>query len=84
MFAPTTPGKGKGVSVEIHDGKYDSPHTPIGPLKVTFNILQPSGPEYTTDRGVKTRDMKNILPQKAIAGVDIEVSGDNAQQNFDL
>jgi hypothetical protein len=84
FFAPATPGKEKAVSADIVNGKYDCPHAPVGAVKVTFNIVQPTGPEYTTDRGVKTRDMKNLLPPSASAGVDLQVSGDNAEQNFDL
>jgi hypothetical protein len=84
-FDPLQRSEGvKTVSVKIEGGKYDSPETPKGPVKVVFNIQQPYGPEYTTDRGVKARDIKSIVPEKSQAGVSIDVTGDNANQDFDL
>jgi len=84
-FDPAQAGPDKkAVTVKIEGGKYDSPDTPLGPVKAVFNIQQPSGPERTNDRGVKVRDIKNIVPEKSQAGVSIEVTGDKEDQNFDL
>ena len=84
IFQPVG-GQGKPVTVPIdNDGNYDSPNTPMGQVRVTFNIQQPTGPEYTTDRGTKARDIKNIVPEKSLLGRDLEVTGDNSSQNFDL
>jgi hypothetical protein len=84
MFIPVAKEQGKPVSVVIANGQYDSPETPEGPVKVNFVISQPDGPEYTTDRGAKARNTKSIVPAGAMAGMDLEVSGDNSAQNFDL
>jgi hypothetical protein len=84
-FDPAQAGpKAKTVTVKIEGGKYDSPETPKGSVRAVFSIQQPYGPEYTTDRGVKARDIKSIVPEKSQAGVSIEVTDDNPAQNFDL
>ena len=84
-FDPAQAGPDKkSVTVSIEGGKYDSPDTPQGPVKAMFNIQVPDGPEYTTDRGVKVRNIKNIVPEKSQAGVSIDGTGDNPSQNFDL
>jgi hypothetical protein len=84
MFVPAGKDQGKAASAVITNGQYDSPNTPQGPVKVGFVISQPTGPEYTTDRGVKTRNTTSIVPAGAAAGMDLDVTGDNTAQNFDL
>jgi hypothetical protein len=84
MFVPAGKDQGKPATAVITNGQYDSPNTPQGPVKVGFVISQPTGPEYTTDRGVKTRNTTSIVPASAAAGMDIDVTGDNTAQNFDL
>lgn len=84
-FDPAQAGPDKKtVTVPIVNGQYDSPDTPTGSVKASFNIQQPDGPEYTTDRGTKARNVKNLVPEKSIGGVSIEVAGDKSDQDFDL
>jgi hypothetical protein len=84
-FDPAQAGPAaKTVTVTIEGGRYDSPETPLGSVRAVFNVQAPDGPEYTTDRGVKARNIKNIVPEKSQAGVSIEVTGDNPNQDFDL
>lgn len=84
MFLPTTKDQAKASSAVIEGGAYDAPAAPVGKVTVMFSITQPTGPEYTTDRGNKVRDSKNIVPDRHSAGIPLEVQGDNETQNFDL
>lgn len=83
-FEPRERAQGAPASAEIVSGKYDCPNVPLGPVTVFFNITQPTGPEYTTPRGDKTRDVKSLTPPKYGAGTPLDVAGDNAAQDFDL
>jgi hypothetical protein len=83
-FVGTSKEQAPPATAQIVAGKYDCPTAPQGAVKVQFNILQPSGPEYTTERGDKARQMENLVSDKYAAGIDLQVTGDNAEQNFDL
>jgi hypothetical protein len=83
-FNTTDPKQGKSVSAQIKNGTYDSPDTPLGQVKVGFSILQLTGPERSNGRGGMERDQKDLVPPTAAAGIDLNVTGDNSAQNFDL
>jgi hypothetical protein len=84
-FEPQNTAKqGPPGSAPIVDGAYDCPQVPLGAVTVYFNISQPTGPEYTTSRGDKARNVTNLTPAKYQPGVPLDVAGDNASQNFDL
>lgn len=83
-FVPTSRDQAAAATAEIVNGKYDCPAAPQGAVRVSFNVMQPTGPEFTTDRGVTTRNTTNVTPAKYAAGIDVEISGDNAEQNYDL
>jgi hypothetical protein len=83
-FTPAGKDQAPAASAPIVDGKYDCPGAPEGAVRVFFNITQPTGPEYTTDRGDKARHTKDLLPPKYGSGLELQVAGDNAEQNFDL
>jgi hypothetical protein len=83
-FTPAGKDQATAASAPIVDGKYDCPAAPEGAVRVFFNITQPTGPEYTTDRGEKARHMKDLLPPKYGSGLELQVTGENAEQNFDL
>lgn len=76
---------GKGVTVPIDDGHYDSPATPEGKVHVTFSISHAVGPlkksEYSSG---EYRDIENLVPAQSAGGVTITVSGDKLNQEFDL
>jgi hypothetical protein len=85
IFEPSkTAEQGPPASALIVSGKYECPDAPVGPVTVFFNITQPSGPEYTTDRGITTRNATSLTPPKYAPGMSLEVTGDNAAQDFDL
>jgi hypothetical protein len=81
----TTGNKAKSVSVPVTKGRYDSPNTPIGSLKVYFEISQSMGPSKTSQRtGQPYRDVVNLVPPNYSTGISLQVDGDNPNQNFSL
>ena len=81
----TTGNKPKSVSVPVTKGIYDSPNTPIGSLKVYFEISQAVGPSKTSQRtGQPFRDMVNLVPPNYSTGISLQVDGDNPNQDFSL
>jgi hypothetical protein len=83
-FNTTEATQAKAVTVTLANGAYDSPSTPTGPVKVAFNITQPSGPEVTNDRGATYRESKSLVPAKYAGGMDLTVGDDNDAQDFNL
>ena len=78
-------GGGEVVSVPITNGRYDSPRTPQGPVSVNFYISRPVGPVKKSERtGEDYRDTANLVPAEHAAGMLLEVSGDNLNQDFKL
>jgi hypothetical protein len=76
---------GRSVSVAITSGRYDSPNTPQGSVLVRFYISQRVGPVKVSERtGQEYQDIANIVPPQHAAGMTIEVSGDNLNQDFAL
>lgn len=76
---------GKGVTVPIVDGRYDSPQTPEGDVMVRFSISHSVGPVKKSEHGgVEYRDSESLVPQKYAGGTRLNVSGDNLSQDFDL
>lgn len=76
---------GKSVSAQIVNGKYDAPDAPQGSVLVKFYISRPVGPKKISERtGQEYQDIANIVPPEHAAGVQIEVSGDNLNQDFRL
>ncbi|WP_428308106.1 hypothetical protein [Lacipirellula sp.] len=73
------------VTVPIADGKYDSPATPRGAVKAYFSINKPTGKTYKSARtGTDVAETVSIVPASVSKGIDVEVSSDRADQNFDL
>ena len=78
-------GEGQTVNVPIVDGKYDSPATPRGDVRVYFSISQEVGPVKKSERtGTDYRDIVEIVPPKYATGVALTVADDNQQQDFNL
>jgi hypothetical protein len=84
VFSPVDKASGSAATVPIENGRYDSPKTPMGAVKVFFNINQATGPEIINERGNKTRATKSLVPAGASTGIDVQVAGDNDAQNFNL
>jgi hypothetical protein len=76
---------GGAATAPITQGRYDSPATPKGAVKAYFTISKPTGKTYKSERtGADVAETISIVPASVSGGVDVEVSGDNSEQNFDL
>jgi hypothetical protein len=77
--------KGEAVSVPVTQGRYDSPNTPQGPVKVYFEINRPSGPMKKSERtGQPYQDILSLVPAKYATGLAIQVQGDDPKKDFQL
>jgi hypothetical protein len=84
-FKPASGGQGRTVTVPIVAGQYDSPDTPKGAVKAYLVISKPTGRTYKSERtGAQVAEVASIVPPKYGAGVDLEVTGDATDQNFEL
>lgn len=78
-------GGGKPVSAKIVNGRYETSEAPQGSVLVRFYISQPVGPKKISERtGQEYQDIANIVPPEHAAGMTIEVSGENLNQDFQL
>ena len=78
-------GGGQAVTVQITDGRYDSPQTPKGTVMAYFEISQPTGKTYFSDRVQKEiQETKSIVPDKHSQGIQVEVAENNSSANFEL
>jgi hypothetical protein len=84
MFRPTKAGMANTAGVPVAGGKYDSPNTPVGEVTVFFSIQGPTGKMISDAGGPLYPEMQPIIPASAASGIALTVSGDNAEQNFDL
>lgn len=76
---------GKAVSATIADGRYDAANVPQGPVLVRFYISRRIGPVKISERtGKEFQEVANIVPAQHAAGMQIEVTGDNTSQDFNL
>jgi hypothetical protein len=83
-FKVTEHDQGKSTSAQIVGGRYDSPKTPTGKLKAFFSIQQPTGKMAREGIGAPYPEYRNLTPAKYETGMDVEITGDNDTQDFDL
>jgi len=83
-FQPTAPGQGPTAGAPLEDGRYDSPQTPLGPLRAYITVQQPTGRTIDNARGAPAPEYKNIVSDQYGAGIEVEVAGDRDDLNFDL
>jgi hypothetical protein len=83
-FNVITKGQGRSAAVRIIDGKYDSPMTPMGKVKVFFNIQQPTGQSAKEENGIPYPIYRNLVPKKYEPGLELEVTGDDTRHDFSL
>jgi hypothetical protein len=75
----------KSISAPVTKGRYDSPQTPVGPVRTHFEITRAAGPQKTSERtGQSYQDVVSLVPAKYAAGVLLHVEGDNSSQDFAL
>ena len=83
-FKATTIDQGRSANAQIINGKYDLPNTPIGKVKVFFSIQQPTGKMAREGVGAPYAEYRSLTPAKYETGMDLEITGDNDKQDFNL
>ena len=83
-FQTTKPGQGKMASAAIENGSYEVLDAPLGALKAYITVQQPSGRTIDNGRGTPAQEYKNIISDKYVTGIDIQVDGDNEAMDFPL
>jgi hypothetical protein len=83
-FKPTQPGQAKSTGGQILAGKYDCAEVPLGKVKVYISIQQPTGKTISDRAGRTSPEMKNLIAPKSATGFELDVTDDNAQQDFDM
>jgi hypothetical protein len=73
------------VTVPITASRYDSPSTPTGKVKAYIAISRKTGPVKKSERtGAEYQDVVNLVPPQYSTGIEIDVAGDNRDQDFEL
>jgi hypothetical protein len=83
-FKPTRTGQAKTTFASIVDSTYDSPNTPKGPVKVYLAIQVPTGKMVSEAGGAPYAEVRNLVPPSYSNGIDLEVSEDTLEQDFEL
>jgi hypothetical protein len=81
-FAPAS--KGRTAGAVITNGEYDCPDAPLGKVKAYFSVMRPTGRTITETDNRPYAEVGSIIASKYASGIDLDVSGDNANQDFDL
>ncbi len=83
QFMPQETGRLPVTSAAIVDGRYVAMDVPQGKVRVLLTGTKETGKmikEYSSSRP----EVINVIPDKYRAGIALDVTGDNRNQNFDL
>lgn len=82
-FTPLRGGAGTGVYAPIDSGHYRADRVPRGPVRVFVMAVRKTGKTVATS-GTTIPEVVSLLPSRYDAGIDIEVTADDLQRDFDL
>jgi hypothetical protein len=83
-FQPLQGDQSRATVVKIIDGRYDAPGAPPGQVKATISLVKPTGKMLDNGRGQPSPEYESLIPADYGNAFDLEVSGDKADQHFDL
>ncbi len=85
QFMPLGKGVGSGQLAEgtIAQGSYSADRVPVGKVRVIFAALRKTGKMIHEGVYVFPEEV-SMIPDKYQQGIDIDVSGDNTSQDFNL
>jgi hypothetical protein len=81
QFFPTK--QGQPDDAEITDGRYAAERVPSGKVRVAFTATKETG-KMIDQHGHLTPETVSIIPEQYRSGTEIEVNGDNPNQDFNL
>ncbi len=83
QFVPQQPSKEGPVTASIKDGRYVAPAVPLGKIRVLVGATKKTG-KMIKVYSEPYPEVVSIIPDKYRDGIEINVTGDNANQNFEL
>jgi hypothetical protein len=83
IFSPLESGVGVAVSTEIVAGKYQSNQVPRGRVLVQFSSFKDVGDKHV-EFGITYPKLKNMIPEKYHAGVELNVDQPKLTHHFEL
>jgi hypothetical protein len=84
QFLPPPETKAPVVTAEIKDGRYAAAGVPTGKVRVIFTAVKETGRVDTKSTSTPVPEVVNLIPDRYRDGIDITVTADKADQNFDL
>ncbi|HEX6963434.1 MAG TPA: hypothetical protein VF175_16320 [Lacipirellula sp.] len=85
MFAPESASDAETVTAPIVNSRYDCPNAPLGSVTAYFEISRAVGPMKRSERtGAEYQEVVSLIPADRTTGIQLEVTGDKADQDFDL
>lgn len=82
-FSPLESNTGKAVSAEIKGGKYRSSQVPRGKSLVIISAFKDTGEKHI-EFGITYPKLKNLVPEKYQAGIELNVDAPTLTHNFEL
>src|SRR5262249_41236956 len=83
QFVPQDPGGGSPVVAAIKGGRYVAPTVPRGKIRVLVTATKKTGKMITT-YSQPYEEIVNIIPDKYQQGIEITVTEDNPNLDFEL
>jgi hypothetical protein len=82
-FTPLASNTGQAISAEIRDGKYRSDKVPRGKSLVIISAFKDIGEKHV-EFGITYPKLKNLVPEKYQAGIELSVDAPELTHNFEL
>jgi len=83
-FRPAAGTSGRTAGAPVVDGRYDCTDAPVGDVKVYISIMRPTGRMITESDNRPFAEMGSAIADKYATGIDLEITGDSTDQDFDL
>jgi len=82
-FSPLESNAGQAISAEIKAGKYRSDKVPRGKSLVIVSSFKDIGEKHV-EFGITYPKLKNMVPEKYAAGIELNVDAAKMTHNFEL
>jgi hypothetical protein len=83
QFIPQQPSKAGPVMAPIKDGRYVADAIPRGKIRVVVSATKKTG-KMIKEYSEPYPEVVSIIPAKYRDGIEIDISGDKVEQNFEL
>jgi hypothetical protein len=82
IFVPVAGGRSAGAAVT--NGNFACDDAPVGKVKLYANIARRTGRMITESDNRPYPEVASMIAPKYAAGIELEITGDDDQLNFDL